>query len=814
MTRGTAKAGIGKSNIPGSMLLATTVLAMALLAGVTSARASQSMQIAQAATVRHSFHIAAQPLSNALTAFGQQSGMQVSVDAALIRGVSTPGVMGTMTPEQALGRLLSGTGFTYHIAAGNTITLQKLALSANSAITLPPVQVEGRTIADNPYGPGVGYVGHRSVAATKTDTPLIETPQSVSVIQHEQLRDQAVRTVSEALRYTPGVVPEEYGGTDLRVDQYMVRGFASNNPYLDGLTTAGRYTLLAPKIDPYELDRVEVLRGPSSVLYGQNIPGGLVSLISKRPPETPLHEIELQGADPRGLQGAFDFGGPLNKDGTLLYRVTGLARGGETQVDHVDTHHYFLAPAFTYKPSSDTTFTVLAKLQHSNDGMLTQNLPAQGTLDAAAFGRIPTHLFIGEPNFNKVERNSSSIGYSFEHHLNDAWTVRQNLRYAYTDTTVNMIGTAGFQPGTTLLNRFSLGADAHVADFAVDTQAQVKFEALGLQHTALFGIDYFRSHDKWVEQDGSAAPLDVLNPVYGQPVTLPPVDFATDDTLSQAGLYAQDQIKWDRWVLTAGLRHDWADTSTTDLLANSTLSQDDQAFSGRAGLVYLFDNGLAPYVSYSTSFQPVIGTTFDHTPFKPTTGEQYEAGIKYQPAGSNSFVTLSAFTIDQNNVLTADSDPAHPFAQVQTGAQRVRGFEASGVADLGDGLKLIGAYTYTDGRITQDNSGNVGNIPKDIPRHMASLWADKTIQGGPLRGLGLGAGARYIGDRYGDAGNTLRIPGNFFVDASIHYEYENWRFAINAKNLLDKTYVATCDNPNFCYYGLRRTVIGTVSYHW
>ena len=763
------------------------------------------------------FSVPAGDLSAALVAFGRQAGVQVSYVPSAASGVATTGVSGSFAPGAALAKILAGSGLSYRFVSPGSVLIEKPAAVAvadapSGAIALDAVDVQGGQ--ESGWGPVDGIVARQSVSGTKTDTPIIEIPQSISVIPREQLAAQAVQTVGEALRYTPGVVAEEYGGTDLRIDQYMVRGFPSSNPYLDGLSTGGIYTLLSPNIDPYSLERVEVLRGPASVLYGQNVPGGLISLISKRPTETPLHEVELQPGGPLGVQGAFDLSGPVGDDKTLLYRLTGLARDSRTQVDQVNTRRYFIAPSFTYSPAADTTFTVLANFQRSADGVLVQNLPAVGTLYPASFGRIPTSLFIGEPGFNKIDRTSYSIGYSLEHRLNDEWTVRQNLRYSYTSTTINQISTGGFEPGTTLLDRYANASNAHVASFGVDTQAQAKFDTFGVQHTALFGTDFYWSHDRWIERDGEAAPLDVLNPVYGGPITLPPPDFATDDQLSQVGLYAQDQIKWDRWVLTAGLRHDWAQTSTTDLLAGSTILQNDQAFSGRAGLVYLFDNGLAPYASYSTSFQPTVGATFENIPFRPTVGKQYEVGVKYQPTGFRSFLMLSAYNIDQSNVLTADPAPDHPFAQVQTGAVRVRGLEASGVIDLDDGLKAVAAYSYTDGRITADNSGDVGNRPADIPRHMASLWIDKTLRTGALQGFGLGGGVRYVGSHFGDNANTLLIPGNVLFDASVHYEYGNWRLAVNAKNVFDRTYVATCGSADFCYYGLRRTILGTIAYRW
>ncbi len=798
--------------------MCSSVAALSLLGGFAMVPAqAQTASGAVEAPRSITFSVPAGDLSNSLVTFGRQAGLQISYVPAVAANMGTKGVSGTMTVDAAAGRLLAGTGLVARVS-GRTLLISKPGASSglgssDGTIVLEPIEVQ--TDAQSPIGPGVGYVATRTLTGSKTDTPLIEIPQSISVVTSDQIKSQGAQTLGEALRYTPGVVAEEYGGTDLRQDRFMIRGFQGSMPYVDGLTTASRYTLLAPLVDPYSLDRVEVLRGPTSGLYGQNTPGGIINAVTKRPTETAFGEFELQGLNPWGGQAAFDFGGPANKDGTVLYRFTGQGRYSETQVDNVDTERFFFAPAVTFAPNPDTKFTILANISHSNDGVLTQNLPAVGTLTSAVFGKIPTSLFTGEPDLNKIERTSYAIGYAFEHRLNDIWTVRQNLRYTDSTVEVRQVGTAGYVAGNPYeLNRWTLGANAAQQNFAVDNQAQADFQTFGIQHKVLIGVDYFHDHDIWLEQDGSASPLNVLAPVYGQPFTLPAVDFATSDTLSQTGVYAQDQIKWNRWTLTLGGRQDWATTDTSDLLAGSTVNQDNSAFTWRAGLVYEFENGIAPYVSYSTSFQPVIGVSTSNVPFLPTTGKQYEAGVKFQPVGSQSFFTLAAFNLDQDNMVTYSPTATNPYNQSQIGAVRMRGFEASAVANLDAGLKLVAAYTYTDAEITADGTGNVGNSPKDVPANMASLWLDKTLQDGPWKGLGAGGGLRYVGERYGDNANTIELPSNLLWDAALHYERDKWRLAVNVKNLLDTTYVATCDNASFCYYGLRRTAVGSLTYRW
>lgn len=678
---------------------------------------------------------------------------------------------------------------------------------AQHAKTLSRVTVTGQTEA-------AGYVVANNATGTKTDTPLIETPQSVSVITSSQMNAQGVTSVGEALRYTPGVIGEQFGGLDTTVDYFTVRGFPNQFPFIDGLSTQTFFTVLAPTVNTYALDRVEVLRGPASVLYGQNIPGGLINLVTKRPTDEPLHEVSLSTGNHGLVGGRFDFSGPLTQDGTLLYRLTGDASDSGTQTRHVREKHVYIAPALTWKPTEDTTLTLLSHFSSRDGGEPTVALPAIGTLYPSPYGKISTRLFYGDPSFNEFKRTEAAIGYVFEHRFNDAFTVRQNVRYLHANLGQQVIGNTGLEPDLATINRYAYGARANVDTFNVDNQAQFKFDTGSLQHTTLFGVDYIHSVDRWAQRDAdSVPPLNLYNPIYGASILLPPVDYSVQHTLDQVGAYAQDQIHFGRLVATIGGRQDCSSTETTDRLANQSQTQDGNKFTYRAGLVYLFDDGIAPYVSYSTSFQPGLGDTFNGAALKPVTAQSAEAGIKYQPAGQSSFAMLSVYNLTQQNVV--EPDYAHPQGNfvTQTGEVRVRGVELSGVADLGSGLNLTAAYTYMDGTILSSDQGYAGNRAQNVPRHMASLWLDKTLQQGLLKGFGIGGGVRFIGQQYGDEANTLRLPSNTLVDAAIHYDISRWRFSLNAQNLFDRIYV-NCQSSMYCSYGLRRSVLARATYQW
>jgi iron complex outermembrane recepter protein len=676
------------------------------------------------------------------------------------------------------------------------------------------------------HGTDVGYVASEGGAATKTSTSLRETPQSVSVVTREQMDAQNVQSVGQALRYTAGSIADTRGPVS-RYDVIYLRGFGGFDlEHLDGLKlpTGGNYAI--PQVDPYMLERIEVLRGPSSVLYGQNQPGGIIDLVSKRPTAIPFGEAQLQVGNFNRIQGAFDIGGPVDKAGEWLYRLTGLARTSDTQVDFTKEQRISISPAVTWRPDNDTTLTILTNYQQDPSAGYFGFVPAQGSFLPNPNGKISTSFYDGDPSFDYFDRKQGTVGYLFEHRF-DTWTVRQNLRYQAIDVGWGRVASRGLQADLQTLNRRVTTDDETMRSFAIDNQAEARFNTWRLQHTMLFGVDYQYSMDKFVLGNNNNAPtLNILNPVYYRTILPPPVIQSTAQSLSQVGIYAQDQIRLGNWALTLSGRHDWSEINTTDRLLNVTTDQMDHAWTERAGLVYLFDNGLAPYVSYSTSFQPTLGTGFGGATFVPTTGEQYEVGAKYKLPGYNAFVTVAAFDLTQQNVLTADPNPLHVCAgaacSIQTGEVRSRGVEFEGKASLTEGLSLLASYTHLDPVVTQSTTNNLGKRPIAIPTDTASMWADYTFHGGQLDGFGLGGGVRYVSSTAGDAANLYIVPAFTLFDAAIHYDLaglspqlKGYSFAVNAMNLFDKEYVSSCTSaPASCYYGSRRTVIGTLKYKW
>ncbi|MGG5890818.1 TonB-dependent siderophore receptor [Falsiroseomonas sp. HC035] len=681
------------------------------------------------------------------------------------------------------------------------------------AVSLPLVQVQGLAAGQRSRG----LAAPTATTGSKTETPLAETPQAISVITRDQMDLRQVQGLSEAMRYSAGVRSDNYGENP-RYDWFMLRGFTAHTDgvYLDGLRfDAGALT---GKPEAWGLERVEVLRGPASVLFGQNAPGGIVNLVSRRPTDTPQGEVRLSAGSHDRLQGAFTSSGRLTEDGTWSYSLTGLLRQSDTQVDVTPDDRAFIAPALTWRPSADTRLTLLSHYQY-DETLGSEFLPFSGTVIPSAFGRIPRSRFTGEPSFDVFTRRQYGLGYEFEHRFDETFTVRQNLRYGHVDGDWRQTYGLGVQPDGRTLNRYAYESRRESTTFQVDTQLQTRFATGAVRHTLLTGLDYGRASFENAQFGAVGTPLDLYAPVYGNVVTaLSPLsnDLQTRD---QLGLYVQDQMRYGNWVLTLGGRQDWTTTETESRLRGVTTSAEDSAFSGRVGLVYLAPNGLAPYASYTTSFQPQLGTTASGAAFRPTEGEQYEVGVKFQLPGRNSFVQAAAFEITQSNVLT--SDPANRLFRVQTGEVRVRGFELEAVAEVTPALRVLGSYTYLDAEITQANDGTAGNRPNGVPAHTASVYGDYSFRNGALRGIGLGAGVRHVGNTPVGNANAGLVPSVTLLDAAIRFDLERlgpslrgMRFNLSASNLTDETYVATCDSASACFYGTGRTVLGTLSYTW
>lgn len=810
----------------------------ALLATPVAAQTAPLVQTAQAEAARR-FDIPAQPLPQALIRLSREAGIELFFDAAIARGLISQPLVGTYTTRDALARMLAGSGLAFRFTNPTTVTLDRVPVQTG-AVTLDTVAVEGvRSRPSGPYGPLDGFVAATTASATKTATPLLETPQSISVVGTEEMTARNARSVADALSYTAGVrsgtmgVGNGYGG-----DSTSIRGFGGNgtagpssNEYMDGMRLGGT-GYLSSALDPFLFERIEVIKGPASVLYGQSTPGGLVNMVGKRPTETPLREVAIQTGSYGRLQGSFDLGGRLDRDGKVLYRLAGITYRTDAETDVArDKRRIALAPSLTWRPTDAASITLIARYQNDDLGGTPLNwLPAQGTVLSNPNGKISRELFTGDPNFERWRRESASLGYALEHRFSETFTARQNFRWHNNKLDHRGLYVSTVQADQRTANRQAFGMVEHSNDYTLDNQVEARFTTGPLRHTLLFGADgqWFSNNTDRVLQS-TAPTLDLVNPVYGVPLAPTPYQRSESEG-RQYGLYLQDQISFDRLRVVVGLRQDWAESENRNLLNGTSSSQKEDAFTKRGAAMYVFDNGIAPYASYTESFEPTWGTILsDGSAAKPTEGRQYEVGVKYQPPGHNSFVTASAFDLRRTNVVTRD--PNFPTLSTQTGEISARGIELEAKASLAAGLNLTAAYTFLDAEVTKSNNTTTGidgvtvpiqgKRPTRVPAHSASLWLDYTFLEGALRGFALGGGARYVGQAEGDDANSFDVPAFTLFDAMVRYDLDGiddrltgMQVQLNASNLFDKEYVSTCFGANRCYYGTGRTVYATLKYRW
>lgn len=691
-------------------------------------------------------------------------------------------------------------------------------------------------------------VATHTTTGTRTKTPILETSQSISAITRAEMDARNVQRLTEAVSYTAGVLAADQG-MDSRWDGLRIRGYNSgsdtSNFYLDGLRgpSGGQWT--KGQFDTFGLERVEVVKGPSGVSYGLVTPGGLVNAVSKRPTADPLHSLGVQYSSHDTIQGTFDFSGGAGVEG-LNYRVAGLYRDGNAEVDHTELNRIFIAPSLKWQITDQTSLTLLAQYQKDDGGATFQFLPIAGTL-TRGMGYLDNSTFLGEPGWNAYDREQYAIGYQFEHEFNDHLTFRQNLRYTHVDNVYRSVagGSAYTAPN---LTRRAISSGGESDGFAVDTMLEGKFDTGSVKHTLIGGIDYVYSdwsHLRLVNNNAAAVgpPINIYsythNPLIANNLknsklwTGPDVD----STESQLGIYLQEQAVFGPLHATLGIRHDWhrvdydqvtltgsdyqghgTKTAPTDFVVSPSST------TWRGGLLYLFDNGLAPYASYTTSFEAAPYSNSDPSgqPLRePVESEQYEVGLKYAP-WEKALFTASIFQITEENgeVQVQVGPPAYE----QIGESRTRGFEFEGRMELADGLDVIATYTYLDTKVTKSSAfltAQEGNELAGVPQHMASLWLTYNFQQSFLEGVSLGGGVRHVGGSYGDASNSISIPSYTLVDAAISYDLgkasaslEGASVRLSATNLADKRYVAAATGATSAFYGSGRNVSLGLNYRW
>lgn len=645
-----------------------------------------------------------------------------------------------------------------------------------------------------------GFVPKTTRTATKTETPVAETPQTINTVTQKQLEERRPQSLTEALGYTPGVRTGGYG-FDPRFDSFTIRGvdITYTGVFRDGLRDFNSPSGLF-RLEPYGVESISILKGPASSLYGASASVGIIDAISKRPTETKFGEVEIQGGSFNRRQINFDIGGPANPAGTVLYRITGLMRSANTSLPGVPDDRIFIAPAVTFKPNENTKLTILGEYMDSKTGGSTaydNNYGTftlkDGTVIYPTTGAKRTILF--NPTYNDFTQKQGRIGYEFEHKFSDTVSFHQNLR-------VSTLSTDEKFAGTTYAGRVKEDLDA----ISTDTYLKTLLRTGPISHTVLTGLDIGRSsYNSRIGYNFAS----VSDPAMPEP---------TKQRQTLIGAYLQDEMKMGPWRLLLSGRHDWL-SSTYTVPGTAPSKQDEGAFTGRAGLSYVTDFGLTPYVSYGTSFNPNPGTVLNGGVAKPTKGEQAEAGVKYAVPGYNAFINASVFWLKQKDgIVYTVVDAVNRQTQLDFES---RGFEIDATTSLGNGVSLQASYAYTDTEITKLSPDTVGNQINSVPKHAFSVWAGYDIASGPLRGLGLGAGVRYTGANFGDDYNRLIIRNSpvAYVDARLTYDFEKldpklkgFSAQVNAQNLLDE--VDQVCTAGYCYFNQGRKVIASLRYRW
>ncbi|MBE7385479.1 MAG: TonB-dependent receptor [Leptolyngbya sp. SIO1E4] len=657
-----------------------------------------------------------------------------------------------------------------------------------------------------------GYNPSNASTATRTDTPLRDIPQSIQVVPRQVIEDQQARSLQDVTRNVSGVFQGSSFGNSLNTS--IIRGFQTDVFLRDGFRDPTR--ILRETAD---LERIEVLKGPASVLYGTLEPGGIINLVTKQPLEDPLYSVDLTVGSFGFVEPSIDLGGSLNESGTLLYRLNALYENGGNfrDFDDQEVERLFIAPSLTWQISDNTDITF-------NFDYFDDERPYDRGI--VAFGNgvadIPSDRILGELD-DVAKTESLEAGYLLEHRFSDSWRLRNNFRFNSLDRFDIFTDPQSLDESTGILTRRFGDLERTDEIYSLQTNVVGEFSTGSVEHTLLFGIDLFRETldlDNRFSENGVPSSINIFDPEYGI-VPRPernelPLNLILDSQTNTLGIYLQDQIELsEQWQLLVGGRFDIVDQESfldgSFFGESSSSQQQEEAFSPRLGIVYQPIELLSLYASFTQSFVPNSSVDEDGNLLDPERGNQYEVGIKGDFLDGNLSATLAAFNINKTNIAIADPDL--PGVSRPIGEQRSRGIEIDLRGEILPGWNIFASYAYTDAEITEDDgSEDEGNRLFGVPEHAASLWTTYEIQAGDLQGLGFGAGVFFVGERQGDTANSFQVPSYTRVDASISYRRDNWRAGINFQNLFDIAYIESIENDRLeVYPGAPFTVLANFS---
>ena len=699
-----------------------------------------------------------------------------------------------------------------------------LALSIASLLCTPALANE---LHEHELDDVVIYGNTERNTATKTQLAPQETPQSISVIDQNTLSMRNADSVAAALRYTPGVNTELRGGAVTRLDLFNVRGFINYQNAYDGLQLLYNDWNLQPQIDLLAVEQVEVFKGPTSTLYGNMPPGGMVNLISKKPGKDPYNSVQLAIGSQDLRELSIESRGQLG-DSNLSYSIVGLARSKDGQAQTSEEERIMLAPSLDWQVTDATLVNFNLYYQKDPDMGIYTTLPASGLFLRNSNGKLDPDTYSGDANWNTFDREVLMPGYKISHQFNDNWSFLHNTRFLDADVLQKNTYSTALAADERTLGRRAYLTDERSKGVTMDNQLSGLVRTGVVEHNLLLGLDYLDLDSRIRYEDALAPDIDLFNPNHHliDPGSL---DFAAsgysskfDLSKRQTGLYFQDQMRLGRLVVIAGVRRDHFKGSEKGVkygfATNDSFKQNKTTY--RAGMLYGFDNGLAPFVSYAESFEPMNGSDRNGRKFEPSNGQQWEAGIKYAAPDRRTSGSLAVYRITKDNVQTRDPNGG-PYDLIQAGEVRSQGVELELASQVTDSLHLSGAWTVQDVEVTKDNSGLKGTTPVWIPEQQVALWANYELYNGPLAGTSLGLGWRYIGEAELNERNTGgKVPSARLVDLSVGYDLSELdtslagaSIRLSVNNLLDERYYS-CYDENNCWFGAERTVQASLKYEF
>ncbi|MEM6435436.1 MAG: TonB-dependent siderophore receptor [Cyanobacteria bacterium P01_D01_bin.115] len=662
---------------------------------------------------------------------------------------------------------------------GLTVTLGEVVAGAGDDAIQVVVTGEG----DEGYNPS------NASSVTGTDTPLRDIPFSVQVIPEAVLDDRNVTELGEALETAGGVTPPQGRGSASGGPFFTIRGLDAT-VLQDGF----RGFSFAP-LSTNDLERIEVLRGPASVLSAQGGLGGTVNLVSKRPLSEPFYEVSASVGSFETYRGAVDLSGPLNESRSVRYRLNLSYENLGSFRDFVDGERLLISPIITWDIGQNTSLDVYGRYTYDRE-TFDDGIPFTSEGEPVD---VPRSRFLNE-DWGEFTQDLFSVGYRLNHNFSENWSVRHTSEYAQNNPRryYPSFGFAfDFDEVTGEIGRVTNNADGTYHRFFTNAEVLGRFNTGNIQHQLLFGVEYrYEAEDPGFQFGQFYPSINVFNPVYTNEPFERAQTFFRDDNIDNIGVYVQNQMEiTPELKALVGLRFDYADQfrSTQNLgEPREEFTQTDTAFSPRLGVVYQPIEPLSLYASYSTQFSPsgAFNLNADDSTFDPEEGRQFEVGLKADLSSQLS-LNLAAFDIRRQNVSTPD--PNNPAFSIQTGEVASRGIDFYLNGEILPGWNITTAYTYLDAFVSKDNGGTEGNQLGNVPEHQFSLWTTYEIQQGDLEGLGAGLGFFYVGERPGDTGNTFTLPSYFRTDAALFYKQDNWRAQINFENLFDIEYFTSAN---------------------